>query len=305
MADDLVDLWDVTVGSWPEDSGTSRYYPEGHQRRWTSRMREATAKPIVAVGRYTSPDLMAQVIASGEADLIGSARQAIADPFLPRKVAEGRLDEIRECTGSNVCILREETFNHIGCVQNATAGEEFRRGWHPETFTPAAGADRPVLDRRRRAGRHGMRGRAGQTRVQRRPPGRGGARDRRPAALDPAAADAGRLGPDHRLARGAAGQAAGRRGHHRAPAARGGRAGLRRRAGSDRHRVILAGGRGRSPATRADAGRRRRRCRTCSPRNRCARASARPGRRVVVYDTDGYYVAPGRRRAAGRRRATR
>ena len=35
MADDLVDLWDVTVGSWPEDSGTSRYYPEGHQRPWT------------------------------------------------------------------------------------------------------------------------------------------------------------------------------------------------------------------------------------------------------------------------------
>jgi dimethylamine/trimethylamine dehydrogenase len=145
MADHLVDLWDVTVGSWPEDSGTSRYYPEGHQRRWTRRVHEATAKPVVAVGRYTSPDLMAQVIASGEADLIGSARQAIADPFLPRKIAEGRLDEIRECTGSNVCILREETFNHVGCVQNATAGEEFRRGWHPETFTPAAGAERPVL----------------------------------------------------------------------------------------------------------------------------------------------------------------
>jgi dimethylamine/trimethylamine dehydrogenase len=145
MADDLVDLWDVTVGSWPEDSGTSRYYPEGHQRRWTRRVREATAKPVVAVGRYTSPDLMAEVIRSGEVDLIGSARQAIADPFLPRKVAEGRLDEIRECTGSNICILREETFRHLGCVQNATAGEEYRRGWHPEVFGPAAGAERPVL----------------------------------------------------------------------------------------------------------------------------------------------------------------
>jgi dimethylamine/trimethylamine dehydrogenase len=145
MADHLVDLWDVTVGSWPEDSGTSRYYPEGHERRWARRIREATAKPVVAVGRYTSPDLMAQVIASGEADVIGSARQAIADPFLPSKIAEGRLDEIRECTGSNLCILREETFNQIGCVQNATAGEEYRRGWHPEKFTPATGADRPVL----------------------------------------------------------------------------------------------------------------------------------------------------------------
>jgi dimethylamine/trimethylamine dehydrogenase len=145
MADDLVDLWDVTVGSWPEDSGTSRYYPEGHERPWAHRVREATAKPVVAVGRYSSPDLMAEVIRSGSVDLIGSARQAIADPFLPRKIAEGRLDEIRECTGSNVCILREETFNHIGCVQNATAGEEYRRGWHPESFPAPADPGRPVL----------------------------------------------------------------------------------------------------------------------------------------------------------------
>jgi dimethylamine/trimethylamine dehydrogenase len=145
MADGLVDLWDVTVGSWPEDSGTSRYYPEGHQRPWAHRVREATAKPVVAVGRYSSPDLMAEVIRSGAVDLIGSARQAIADPFLPRKIAEGRLAEIRECTGSNICILREETFNHVGCVQNATAGEEYRRGWHPEIFPPAASPDRPVL----------------------------------------------------------------------------------------------------------------------------------------------------------------
>ena len=145
MADDLVDLWDVTVGSWPEDSGTSRYFPEGHERPWAHRVREATAKPVVAVGRYSSPDLMAEVIRSGAVDLIGSARQAIADPFLPRKIAEGRLDEIRECTGSNVCILREEAFNQIGCVQNATAGEEYRRGWHPESFPAAADPGRSVL----------------------------------------------------------------------------------------------------------------------------------------------------------------
>jgi dimethylamine/trimethylamine dehydrogenase len=145
MADDLVDLWDLTVGSWPEDSGTSRYYPEGHQRPWTHRIREATEKPIVAVGRYSSPDLMAEVVKSGAVDLIGAARQAIADPFLPQKIAEGRLDEIRECTGSNMCILREEAFNHLGCLQNATAGEEFRRGWHPELFTRAANADQSVL----------------------------------------------------------------------------------------------------------------------------------------------------------------
>jgi dimethylamine/trimethylamine dehydrogenase len=133
------------VGGWPEDSGTSRYYPEGHQLPWTSRVREATAKPIVGVGRYTSPDLMASLIKGGAFDLIGAARPAIADPFLPAKIREGRLDEIRECTGANVCILREESFNSVGCLQNATAGEEYRRGWHPEVFHRVEHPERPVL----------------------------------------------------------------------------------------------------------------------------------------------------------------
>lgn len=145
LADPMVDLWDVNVGDWPEDSGTSRYFPEGHQRPWTSRVHEATAKPVVGVGRYTSPDLMAEIVRSGAVDLIGAARPAIADPFLPRKIAEGRLEDIRECTGSNVCILREETFNRVGCLQNPSAGEEFRRGWHPERYPATTTPDTKVL----------------------------------------------------------------------------------------------------------------------------------------------------------------
>jgi len=145
ILDPLVDLFDVNVGGWPEDSGTSRYYAEGSQRPWTMRVREATAKPIVGVGRYTNPDLMAAVIRSGAIDLIGAARPAIADPFLPTKIREGRLDEVRECTGSNLCILREETFRHVACLQNATAGEEYRRGWHPELFERPANPDRAIL----------------------------------------------------------------------------------------------------------------------------------------------------------------
>ncbi len=145
LLDPLVDLFDVNVGGWPEDSGTSRYYAEGHQRPWTSRVREATEKPVVGVGRYTNPDLMAAVIRSGAIDLIGAARPAIADPFLPTKIREGRLDEVRECTGSNLCILREETFRHVACLQNPTAGEEYRRGWHPERFDPPRDPNRAIL----------------------------------------------------------------------------------------------------------------------------------------------------------------
>jgi dimethylamine/trimethylamine dehydrogenase len=148
LADPLVDLWDVNIGSIADvaiDVGPSRCYDEGWQLPWTGRVREATAKPIVGVGRLTSPDRMVEIIRSGAWDLIGAARPSIADPFLPKKIEEGRLDDIRECIGCNVCIARALYHHQIMCTQNATAGEEFRRGWHPERFERAANADRDVL----------------------------------------------------------------------------------------------------------------------------------------------------------------
>jgi len=148
LADDLVDLWDVHVGSlteWSKDSGVSRFFEEGYQLEWTGRVREATSKPIVGVGRLTSPDRMAEIVRSGAWDIIGAARPSIADPFLPMKIDEGRLDDIRECIGSNACTGRAVWGGHLGCTQNATAGEEYRRGWHPEKFAPAENADNDVL----------------------------------------------------------------------------------------------------------------------------------------------------------------
>jgi len=148
LADHLVDLWDVNVGSiteWSKDSGVSRFFPEGYQLEWTGRVREATAKPIVGVGRLTNPDRMAEIIRSGAWDLIGAARPSIADPFLPKKIEDGLYGEVRECIGCNVCVMKAEAGNHIGCTQNATAGEEYRRGWHPERFEPADNRDRDVL----------------------------------------------------------------------------------------------------------------------------------------------------------------
>jgi len=148
LADALVDLWDVNVGSitdWSKDSGASRFFSEGYQLEWTGRVREATAKPIVGVGRLTNPDRMAEIVRSGAWDLIGAARPSISDPFLPNKVEEGAYGEIRECIGCNVCVMKAEWGSHIGCTQNATAGEEYRRGWHPERFEPAENADRDVL----------------------------------------------------------------------------------------------------------------------------------------------------------------
>lgn len=138
MADPLVDLWDLNLGSvldWGSDISPSRVVPEGRNLELFRRMRRATDKPVVGVSRWTSPDLMAQAVRSGVIDIVGSARQSIADPFFPQKVLEGRIEDIRECMGINHCISSLDRGN-LSCAQNATAGEEYRRGWHPERFQP-------------------------------------------------------------------------------------------------------------------------------------------------------------------------
>jgi dimethylamine/trimethylamine dehydrogenase len=146
--DRFVDLWDVKVGTIAnmiDDNGTSRFVPSGSHLPWTTRVREVTHKPIVSVGgRLTDPDQMAELVRSGVVDLIGAARPSIADPFLPRKIEEGRYDEIRECIGVNTCIARHR-LGHLACAQNATVGEEYRRGWHPEHFGRAANSENDVL----------------------------------------------------------------------------------------------------------------------------------------------------------------
>ena len=71
-------------------------------------------------------------------DLIGAARPSIADPFLPKKIDEGREQDIRECIGCNICISSWHDSVPVRCTQNPTIGEEWRRGWHPERVAPAA-----------------------------------------------------------------------------------------------------------------------------------------------------------------------
>jgi dimethylamine/trimethylamine dehydrogenase len=142
---DLPDLWDVKMDSSPTDCGASRFRPEGAHEPIIDFVKRVTDKPVVGVGRFTSPDTMVSQIRRGVLDLIGAARPSIADPFLPNKVKEGREDEIRECIGCNICISSWHDGVPVRCTQNPTAGEEWRRNWHPERFTPAGSEDSVLI----------------------------------------------------------------------------------------------------------------------------------------------------------------
>jgi dimethylamine/trimethylamine dehydrogenase len=144
MLAELPDLWDVNVSDWENDSQTSRFSDEGFQEQYVGFVKKMTTKPVVGVGRFTSPDAMVSQIKRGVLDMIGAARPSIADPFLPLKIEQGRSDEIRECIGCNTCVSGQLTFTPMRCTQNPSVGEEWRRNWHPE-FIPPKGSDDSIV----------------------------------------------------------------------------------------------------------------------------------------------------------------
>ena len=141
---DMPDLWDITVNDYHHEMGSSRFVREAAHESAVARLKALTGKPVVSVGRFTSPDTMLRQITSGTQDFIGAARPSIADPFLPQKIDQGRVEDIRECIGCNVCYAHNSLGAPIRCTQNPTMGEEWRRGWHPEKIE-SRHADETVL----------------------------------------------------------------------------------------------------------------------------------------------------------------
>jgi dimethylamine/trimethylamine dehydrogenase len=142
---ELPDLWDVNVSDWNNDSMTSRFAEEGYQEPYVAFVKSLTSKPVVGVGRFTSPDTMVSQVKRGVLDFIGAARPAIADPFLPNKIEQGRQEDIRECIGCNICVSGNNLYTPMRCTQNPTRSEEWRRGWHPERIPPRETDDRVLV----------------------------------------------------------------------------------------------------------------------------------------------------------------
>lgn len=145
MHADLPDLWDLAHGTWEDCSGASRFKEECAQEALVAGIKKLTSKPVVGVGRFTSPDTMVRMIRSGTLDFIGCARPSIADPFLPKKIEEGRIEDIRECIGCNMCIAGDMTMSISRCTQNPTFMEEWRKGWHPERIQAKGDSDSVLI----------------------------------------------------------------------------------------------------------------------------------------------------------------
>lgn len=133
-----LDFWDIDIGvkqSIDDMIGSSRRHSKNYQMDY---VREATREldvPVGGTGRITDPDDAESLLEEGYVDLIGMARQSIADPHWARKAKEGNVDRIRECIGCNICVSQSRQGIPLICTQNPTVGEEGH--WPAEEYQSA------------------------------------------------------------------------------------------------------------------------------------------------------------------------
>ncbi len=137
IGDDL-HFWDVDIGvkqAIDDMIGPSRKHTKNYQMDY---VREATQEldvPVGGTGRITDPDDAESLLEEGYVDMIGMARQSIADPHWARKAKQGDVDQIRECIGCNICVSQSRQGIPLICTQNPTVGEEER--WPAEEYEEA------------------------------------------------------------------------------------------------------------------------------------------------------------------------
>ncbi len=94
-------------------------------------IKKSVGIPVSVAGRIDNPALAERILEDGKVDLIEMARPLLADPELPKKTAEGRIDEIRKCIACIHCEDRLNTGLKVECTVNPLAGREWRFGIEP------------------------------------------------------------------------------------------------------------------------------------------------------------------------------
>lgn len=127
-----VDYLSVTAG-WQESivPVISRDVPMGSWLHLAKRAKEHINIPVQMAYRLFRPDLPNQAIGAGELDVWEMCRSMIADPLMPKKVLEGREEEIRHCVACNLCLARLFRDAPMTCYINPRCAHE-----HDERFLP-------------------------------------------------------------------------------------------------------------------------------------------------------------------------
>jgi 2,4-dienoyl-CoA reductase-like NADH-dependent reductase (Old Yellow Enzyme family) len=130
-----VDYVNLSAGVHHSFIHTPMTYEGGWEREYTRAVKEISSKPVMLVGRITTPEVAEEALAAGDADGILLARQLFADEAWAAKAREGRTDDIRRCVAANYCWKSIIRGGRVQCVYNPAVGRE--RVWGHGSLTRA------------------------------------------------------------------------------------------------------------------------------------------------------------------------
>jgi 2,4-dienoyl-CoA reductase (NADPH2) len=132
--------WAPDVVLFPEVPETARSFaarvPKGALLPEATAIKKAVSIPVTGVGRLDA-DSGEKAINQGKIDMVWLGRRLMVDPSYARKVAEGRMEDIRPCTGCMFCFSHLITTTPVECRWNAFLGHEHEFGCDGVDFTPA------------------------------------------------------------------------------------------------------------------------------------------------------------------------
>lgn len=144
-----VDAFDVTGGNYDSvDSILPPYYyytEEGFFFKLAREIKSAVSVPVISGGLIIDPKVAVEALNKGYVDAVFLGRELIADPEWPRKVREGRLEDIRPCQACNEGCIGNRLFRGqpVWCAINPLSGFEYR--WPSEEHLPRATKAKKVL----------------------------------------------------------------------------------------------------------------------------------------------------------------
>lgn len=121
------DLIHVSAGTYQKTFGIthpSMFEDHGRNVYLAAEIKKHVDKPVAAIGGLTDPAMMEEIVASGKADVVYMARQLLADPETPRKIEEGREEEIVHCLRCFTCMAERAATSTRRCTVNPLIGRE-------------------------------------------------------------------------------------------------------------------------------------------------------------------------------------
>ena len=115
----------IAVNASDDQMIPSMYYRHGYQTHYAEEIKSMVHIPVITVGRINDTRIADSILASGKADLIGMARQSLADPDTIIKAKEGRFEDIRKCVAClHGCVGHIDTGLPGSCELNPLIGHE-------------------------------------------------------------------------------------------------------------------------------------------------------------------------------------